>query len=206
MWVVYTGYFILRRVNSRKICKDIKYYASQELKFIPADSEKGRHYGFPIATLGEEEKSVFVYFNHAETNEEAAELWYRRVKRINMDNIYVILFDRDGLTEEDIRQLPQIPCKNLIVLSHYRSFPDLPYLKQFKPCMRHKKKQGTPTMGGIIFVAGFFISFAAVLITDKLMGGQLLLTGSEKPSDVIYIKFFAYKKLLNFNNFVKICV
>lgn len=55
----------------------------------------------------------------------------------------------------------------------------------------HKKKQGTPTMGGIIFVAGFFISFAAVLITDKLMGGQLLLTGSEKPADVIYIKVFA---------------
>ena len=55
----------------------------------------------------------------------------------------------------------------------------------------HKKKQGTPVMGGILFIAGFALSVGAVLITDKLLGGELLMFGSDKPRDVIYIKVFA---------------
>lgn len=54
----------------------------------------------------------------------------------------------------------------------------------------HKKKQGTPTMGGILFIAGFFVSLALVLITDKLLGGEILLFQNSKPSDVVYIKIF----------------
>lgn len=55
----------------------------------------------------------------------------------------------------------------------------------------HKKKQGTPTMGGILFIAGFFVSFIAVLITDRVLGGDILMTGSEKPHDIVYVKIFA---------------
>jgi len=38
----------------------------------------------------------------------------------------------------------------------------------------HKHKQGTPTMGGIMFIAGSLLAVIAVLATDALMGGQLL--------------------------------
>ena len=54
----------------------------------------------------------------------------------------------------------------------------------------HKKKQGTPTMGGILFIAGLAVSLAAVLITDHLRGGSVLLWGTDKPRDVIYVKVF----------------
>ena len=54
-----------------------------------------------------------------------------------------------------------------------------------------KKKQGTPTMGGILFIVAFIISLVAVLTTDKLMGGEILLSGTDKPRDVVYIKIFA---------------
>lgn len=55
----------------------------------------------------------------------------------------------------------------------------------------HKKKQGTPTMGGFLFIIGFAVSFAVVLITDKLMGGHLLTYGTDRPETTLYIKIFA---------------
>ena len=54
----------------------------------------------------------------------------------------------------------------------------------------HKKKQGTPTMGSILFIAGLAVSLTAVLVTDHLRGGSLLTWGSDKPRDVIYVKVF----------------
>ena len=36
----------------------------------------------------------------------------------------------------------------------------------------HKNKQGTPTMGGVLFIIGTVISFIAVVVIDKLMGGN----------------------------------
>lgn len=54
----------------------------------------------------------------------------------------------------------------------------------------HKKKQGTPTMGGILIIAGFFAAVAVVLITDKLLGGDILTYQNSRPSDVVYIKTF----------------
>ena len=55
----------------------------------------------------------------------------------------------------------------------------------------HKKKQGTPTMGGFLFIIGFAVSFAVVLITDRLRGGDLLSFGTDKPREILYTKIFA---------------
>ncbi len=38
----------------------------------------------------------------------------------------------------------------------------------------HKKKQGTPTMGGILFIAGTLIAFFAVVAVDALLGGDII--------------------------------
>ena len=55
----------------------------------------------------------------------------------------------------------------------------------------HKKKQGTPTMGGILIIAGFACAVTVVLVTDKLLGGNLLLTGYTKTEEIVYIKTFS---------------
>lgn len=55
----------------------------------------------------------------------------------------------------------------------------------------HKKKQGTPTMGGILIIAGFLCAVAVVLITDRLLGGNLLMFSNYRPENVVYIKFFS---------------
>ncbi len=38
----------------------------------------------------------------------------------------------------------------------------------------HKSKQGTPTMGGILFIAGITVALIVVLVTDKLLGGDIV--------------------------------
>ena len=41
----------------------------------------------------------------------------------------------------------------------------------------HKSKQGTPTMGGIMFIIGIFFSAAAMLVVNYVTGNKLELTG-----------------------------
>lgn len=45
----------------------------------------------------------------------------------------------------------------------------------------HKSKQGTPTMGGILFIISTVLSVAAVLITDKILGGNLFAGETAVP-------------------------
>lgn len=45
----------------------------------------------------------------------------------------------------------------------------------------HKSKQGTPTMGGIMFIISTVFSVAAVLITDKILGGNLFAGETAVP-------------------------
>ena len=54
----------------------------------------------------------------------------------------------------------------------------------------HKSKQGTPTMGGIMFIISTVVSFAVVIITDKLLGGNLIASGSV-VEDGVKVKTFA---------------
>ncbi len=38
----------------------------------------------------------------------------------------------------------------------------------------HKNKQGTPTMGGILFILGTVIAFVVMVIIDKVLGGDII--------------------------------
>ena len=70
-------------------------------------------YDYPTAFLGD----VKIYFNHSKTEDDARNDWNRRKSRINYDNLYIIMYDRNGLTNEDFETLSDIVCKNKVVLS-----------------------------------------------------------------------------------------
>ena len=40
----------------------------------------------------------------------------------------------------------------------------------------HKNKQGTPTMGGILFIVGTLVAFGVVVLIDKILGGDIIGT------------------------------
>ncbi len=54
----------------------------------------------------------------------------------------------------------------------------------------HKNKQGTPTMGGIMFIAAIVGAVVVVFFTDKLMGGDLV-GGDSIIKTVFYTRFWS---------------
>ena len=48
----------------------------------------------------------------------------------------------------------------------------------------HKNKQGTPTMGGVLFMAGVTAALIVVLVTDKIMGSDIVAGDSLVPGAV----------------------
>lgn len=91
-----------------KFVLDLKKYISLDLEFIKSE------YKHPVARLGD----ITIYFNHYKTNEEAKNSWDIRKKRINYDNLFLIMYDKDGLTEEDLKKLKTIKCRGKIVISN----------------------------------------------------------------------------------------
>lgn len=54
----------------------------------------------------------------------------------------------------------------------------------------HNSKQGTPTMGGIMFIIGTCAAILLTVVTDKLMGGDITASGSLVPSEM-YTKLWS---------------
>ena len=57
----------------------------------------------------------------------------------------------------------------------------------------HKDKQGTPTMGGILFIVGAYLGLFVVFFVFKLLGKDLISSGEifENVADPLKIKFWA---------------
>ncbi len=47
----------------------------------------------------------------------------------------------------------------------------------------HKSKQGTPTMGGLMFIFGTSAALIVTVVTDKIMGGDIVASGSVIASE-----------------------
>ncbi len=80
----------------------------------------------------------------------------------------------------------------------FLGFPLIPWLHRLKFGQTildigpkwHKKKQGTPTMGGIMFIIAIIGSVIVVAVTDRLMGGDLI-GGNNMMKSVFYTRFWS---------------
>ena len=102
-----------------KFAQNLRYYITLPLEFIETE------FDFPVAEIGD----ITLYFLHYSNNDEAKEAWERRKTRINYDNLYLIVYDKDGLTDDDYKAFGQINCKNKIILSDNEN-TKYPYFKK----------------------------------------------------------------------------
>ncbi len=108
-----------------------------------------RNLTYPIGLLGE----IEIHFLHFHSEEEAAEKWKRRAKRVKLDRLFIKFCDRDLCTDKEIKSFDELPfeskvffsakkrsnIKSLVFLNDYREEPfvgslyDYPwsYRKQF---------------------------------------------------------------------------
>ena len=105
-----------------KFVMHIREYLEEELVF------ENSEYPYPVARL----KDIHIYFAHYKSDDEARACWERRKTRINYDNLFIIMYERDGITEDDIRQLEHVPCRAKIVLSD-KPHSRIDYVFRIKP-------------------------------------------------------------------------
>lgn len=106
-----------------KFCLNLRHYIDSELEFIETDE-----YDFPVAKLDD----IYLYFNHSKSREEAANNWNRRKKRINFDNLFIIMYDRGNLPKSEYLKLNNISAKNKVVFTADPNF-DLDFAYYIKP-------------------------------------------------------------------------
>lgn len=111
----------MRQRDFLKLAADLRTYMSCELEFV--DSE----YDYPVARL----KDVLIYFNHSQSNAEAAADWNRRKARINYENLFLLMYDREDLTLAELREIEKIPCRGKVVFSD-KERPELDYVVTMK--------------------------------------------------------------------------
>lgn len=103
-----------------KFVCNLDHYLSQELRFFPHPE-----FDFPCARLDD----ITVHFTHYSSVEQATEKWIARTARLDRDNLFVFLSERDGLTKEEICSLAQLPVRGLLVFTA-NAYPDIPYTLQ----------------------------------------------------------------------------
>lgn len=92
-----------------KYISNLDYYNSLPITFV-----ESKEYDYPVGKVGD----IYVYFMHYATNEEAEKKWEERKKRTDKENLFVMMTDQEGCTEEDMEAFDVLPYKNKIIFTH----------------------------------------------------------------------------------------
>lgn len=121
--------FISPTINTRidspdfvKFICNLDEYLSKPLLFYPTKDP------FPVARLGD----IVINFVHYHTADEAEKKWQERVKRIDWNNVFVLLNDNCGMTEADYEKLDHCRFSNIKVFTA-KSYPQYRCTYQLPP-------------------------------------------------------------------------
>ena len=104
--------------------QNMDFYLTQPLTFVKTEKS------YPVGKLADLE----IHFMHYHSDQEANEKWQLRTSRMNFDNLFIMMTDRDGVTEKDIQLFDQLPFKNKVIFTHnpYPAFKSAYYIKGFE--------------------------------------------------------------------------
>ena len=109
-----------------KFVLNLDHYLNQKLLFF-----KHSEYTFPCACLDD----IVIHFTHYHTEAEAEQKWEERKQRIDLGNLFICLAEKDGLDQDTIRKLAEIPARGLVVFT--ATDMDLPYTLQIEKYKEH---------------------------------------------------------------------
>lgn len=87
-------------------------FFTKPVESIPQDIQA--KYNYPVGQID----GRYIYFMHYHSFEEAKQKWESRCKRIDWNNAYFILIDREGCTQADFEAFDALPYKNKVALTH----------------------------------------------------------------------------------------
>lgn len=118
----------MRQRDFLKFVSNLEQYINKELVFVEGVVVAGKVCDYPVAKLGD----VLIFFKHSNSKEEAKADWEKRKVRINYDNLYLIIYDREDITFDDLIEFGKIECANKIILTS-KKYDNLPYAQTIIP-------------------------------------------------------------------------
>ena len=115
-----------------KMLSNLEYYMSLDIRMAPNESGKGWQRGYV--------DDIPVTFLHIKYPDEPREKWNIRRKRVNYDNLYIMMTERDGCTYEDLLEFDKLPFKNKVVYT-IREYPEIKSAFYLKGCVDSKTGQ-----------------------------------------------------------------
>lgn len=108
-----------------KFLENIDFYLNQKIEFANELS-----IGYPIGQLGD----IKIHFVHYKDEQSAKRKWEERSRRINANNVYVIMTDRDDCNEEIFRRFDNLSYKNKVLFTSkkHKEYPSTFYIKGFE--------------------------------------------------------------------------
>lgn len=91
-----------------KMSEHLSHYMS-----LPVKEKMNNFYSYPVGTIGD----VTIYFMHYHSFEEAVKKWEERKKRINYDNLFFLMAEKDGCKKETILKFDSLPYKNKVIFT-----------------------------------------------------------------------------------------
>lgn len=104
-----------------KYVKKIKYYNERELVQV-----SGKEL-YPVGKI----EDVEIHFLHYSSFENARDDWNKRKKRINYDNIVVIMTDWEIRSKEIIEEFGRIPYPKILLTNKHLDYPWCKYISGF---------------------------------------------------------------------------
>ena len=98
-----------------KLISNLEYYMHQDVIEVT-----NRFQAYPVGRIGD----ITVYFMHYHSFEEAREKWNLRKARINYDNLFFMMVEKDGCTPEMVEQFDALEYPHKVIFTK-NSYPKL---------------------------------------------------------------------------------
>lgn len=69
---------------------------------------------------------ITIHFTHYKTEEDAAQKWNERKQRINRENLFVLIEERDGIGRKELEAFGSLKARGIVAFT-CNEYPDLPY-------------------------------------------------------------------------------
>lgn len=100
--------------------KDLDYY----LNTNELVEEPNSNLPYPVGLLGKDDKKIELFFQHYKNFEIAKEKWNIRRQRVHLDNLFVIMTDRDGATKETLTEFDSLKFENKVIFTG-KKYPEI---------------------------------------------------------------------------------
>lgn len=106
------------RLSNKDFCNFLQhfdYYINQDVTDNGLDKDKN-----PTGIIfgnGKDIPNIVIFFVHFKDFQDGRNKWNERKKRIRRDNLYIMMYDADGVTTEDLKKVEDFKCNNKVIFT-----------------------------------------------------------------------------------------